>query len=841
MTLRALLVFFMVTFLLFCVILPPPAYVESQGKGVLVENSDHTSIIHTGKPFTTFDVPPRITIEYADLGLKVDLAAPLGIDRIVDQTLAKVTVEYAEYAKIYGLQRTPASLVLPLESRIIVEYADFMSSWNFGLKPVLQDHSPPIVMSVYQEPLAEEVYPWDYVTIYANVIDDLSGVKRVILRYTIDDKEWIDVEMMKLKEDLYTTVIPKTMSNRSVVYIIIAEDNRGNAVTTKEYRYRVLPIDNINIDVKPTNFVISPSERVTLQITLTDRIGKPLSNRTIQWLLLSNPEVPEFPKVISSTTDKLGRATITYEATDVPYDIQVEVHLLLGDSQSYVVSRGKIVPSPLMEFLAIFASILISTFIFTTKRLRSAKKSQKSLFILLSFFLFIFSFLLSYPLKFHENFFLFILYAKTPFWFNVSLLLLFVVLTLFIIFSRVLKLGIILGTCCWVGIICGLTLPYMRWPSKDCLVDFLIATASPSSALMLAWLLSGPIIAYVLGRATLRRPPPLGPVRRPQPKPLSSPRPSTPPKPLLLPTVQHEEYVKCFQNPHRILDKEIRNGEVVKDPIFGTPKMATGNFGCVFKVNCRNKTYAVKCWTKFKERMQERYKKISKYLKKVNLPYFITFDYVDKGIMLTDGRKVPILKMEWVEGKRLDTFIEENINNSAVLKKLAEKIIDCIIDLQRKRIAHGDLCPENIIIVPTTTTSVETDFKIVLIDYDCLYIPAFSGEEAPELGHDNYQHPKRGREHYNERLDNFSALIMYLSLLALASEPDLWDEYHQGEDYLIIKRTDLENPQNSKVIMRLKESKSNKVRKLTELLLEALNEDPLSEKISPEKIKSIPD
>ena len=52
------------------------------------------------------------------------------------------------------------------------------------------------------------------------------------------------------------------------------------------------------------------------------------------------------------------------------------------------------------------------------------------------------------------------------------------------------------------------------------------------------------------------------------------------------------------------------------------------------------------------------------------------------------------------------------------------------------------------------------------------------GWTASEVGHQHYQHPKREAQHFDEKLDRFSSLVIYLSLLALAEQPGLWQEYH---------------------------------------------------------------
>ena len=79
---------------------------------------------------------------------------------------------------------------------------------------------------------------------------------------------------------------------------------------------------------------------------------------------------------------------------------------------------------------------------------------------------------------------------------------------------------------------------------------------------------------------------------------------------------------------------------------------------------------------------------------------------------------------------------------------------------------------------------------------------AFPIKDIKELGHEAFQHPKRGR-YYGEKLDNFSALIIFLSLSALAVNPALW-KYNEGDpDKLIFDPADFQNPAKSPVFKEL--------------------------------------
>jgi hypothetical protein len=112
----------------------------------------------------------------------------------------------------------------------------------------LVDKTPPVIENVHQQPANDSVYPEDEVMVYANVTDDLSGVKQVILNYTYTNSTgtWHGTVIMDpLELDSYNGTIPRLPYCTNVTYVIIAEDNFNNIITTEEmgqkYKYHVIP------------------------------------------------------------------------------------------------------------------------------------------------------------------------------------------------------------------------------------------------------------------------------------------------------------------------------------------------------------------------------------------------------------------------------------------------------------------------------------------------------------------------------------------------------------------------------------------------------------------------
>ena len=108
-------------------------------------------------------------------------------------------------------------------------------------------------------------------------------------------------------------------------------------------------------------------------------------------------------------------------------------------------------------------------------------------------------------------------------------------------------------------------------------------------------------------------------------------------------------------------------------------------------------------------------------------------------------------------------------------------------------LAHGDLQHGNILV---------ENGELRLIDYDAMFIPGMSGR-SHEVGHRNFQHPKRSESDFDGRLDHFSAWVIALSLRALVIEPKLWSEVQGGDEGLLFRKEDFLKPDSSKVFAAL--------------------------------------
>ncbi len=175
------------------------------------------------------------------------------------------------------------------------------------------------------------------------------------------------------------------------------------------------------------------------------------------------------------------------------------------------------------------------------------------------------------------------------------------------------------------------------------------------------------------------------------------------------------------------------------------------------------------------------------------------------------GAWYPIVKMEWVQGELLSRFVESRLREPEALRRVAAQWRGGpTASLRGLRIAYNDLQHGNVM--------VQDDGSIRLVDYDGMFLPQFRGERSAELGHRHCQHPQRTAEDYDENIDNFPSLVIYLSLLAVAADPALW-AFH-NEDNLVLTRGDYADPAGSELFARLKRSPDPLVARLAERLID---------------------
>lgn len=312
-----------------------------------------------------------------------------------------------------------------------------------------------------------------------------------------------------------------------------------------------------------------------------------------------------------------------------------------------------------------------------------------------------------------------------------------------------------------------------------------------------------------------------------------------------------DAYNQMFENASRhFVDSAFLNGAQPKKRKNGHGLVAwQGGLARVYAFIDKNGgQFIVRCWLTDPGNLTEGYfLQVSDYLRKHNLfvtttqlagnqsppnAYFADFQFKEEGIEL-DGVKYPIMYMDWVEGEKLNQFIDNNYRDSAAIIGLADRFIEMTKHLHEKQISHGDLQNGNLIVVRTASGP-----KIVLIDYDSLYVPTLPANfSSSVIGYAGFQHPLRIKDAVKIKplkVDYFSELIIFLSLHAIADNPNLWTE---GTDQkLLFDNEDLVSPKSSRIFQELRRSQNSTVLKLADTLERFCEEKDLNNLDPLEKI-----
>ena len=259
-----------------------------------------------------------------------------------------------------------------------------------------------------------------------------------------------------------------------------------------------------------------------------------------------------------------------------------------------------------------------------------------------------------------------------------------------------------------------------------------------------------------------------------------------------------------------------------------------GQFTFVLPCKIEGEKKAIRLFTEKKPNITTRYELLSRYFKENSIiekiPELVDFNFYKEELSVTTksdsgvvSKKYPLVEMDWVDGISLDEFILENFQNSSKLLDIADQFSEFIQKLESNKIAHGDLHPKNIII--------DSNQKMKLIDYDCFYISNFKGDPSPESGQSDFQHPLRSKKginfpKYDETIDRFSSIVIYLSLLIISKEPEIYDE--KNSENILFSEEIFDSLRNGKVpilIKNIENISDEKIQILMKHLLEYIKSD----------------
>ncbi len=232
----------------------------------------------------------------------------------------------------------------------------------------------------------------------------------------------------------------------------------------------------------------------------------------------------------------------------------------------------------------------------------------------------------------------------------------------------------------------------------------------------------------------------------------------------------------------------------------GTPEMTSGNFAVVFKMqdNVSKEFFAMKCFIKEQNRRGECYRMIAEELSKAHSSYITHLEYLEDELFVdvNGGTEFSVLLMDWVDGETLDVYLRRAVRNqdNYELQLLSYKFNQMVLWLLEQPFAHGDLKHDNIL--------VDKGGNLKLVDYDGMFVPAMKGEQAREIGSPDYRHPNRTNTDFDGHIDDFTLVMLSLTLKALSCDKTLLKRYGAA-DRLLFSQKDYQNPEKSALLKEL--------------------------------------
>ncbi|MCY1228818.1 hypothetical protein D9M72_411550 [compost metagenome] len=246
-----------------------------------------------------------------------------------------------------------------------------------------------------------------------------------------------------------------------------------------------------------------------------------------------------------------------------------------------------------------------------------------------------------------------------------------------------------------------------------------------------------------------------------------------------------DQYNDAVQHPNTAFsDPALKTAKIAVNGM-GLPIALGGGFALTYSATAGGRKYAIRCFHKEAKGLEARYADVAKTLKGLTSSCFIGFEYQPNGVMV-NGVKYPIVKMDWVEGDTLGSYLEDHYKDKAKLSWLASQFERLEQFLRSQTVAHGDLQNGNVLV----------GAEVKLIDYDGLYVPSMVRGRGAELGHKHFQHPKRTSAEFGPDMDRFSFIVIDLSLRALMHDPKLFTKHSNGEN-IILTANDFLDPVKS--------------------------------------------
>ncbi len=244
-----------------------------------------------------------------------------------------------------------------------------------------------------------------------------------------------------------------------------------------------------------------------------------------------------------------------------------------------------------------------------------------------------------------------------------------------------------------------------------------------------------------------------------------------------------------------LFDPELRSGRLDYDHL-GIRRYGGANlYTCVYRIG----NWMVRCFCSNGKRqpptdIRERYQAIARFstMAQGRVSALATITYEERGIQV-GTRILPLVKMPFFANcPSLGEFIMDHYLEAGVMQQLCDAWLRMIAEMEAAQVAHGDLDLSNALVEQHGSTLV-----LHLIDYDNMWVPELDRRQQYEFGHLHFQHPAFMPPHprpFTPDMDRFSALTIYISLNALITFPQLYDEWGADEsERLLFTDSDYRN------------------------------------------------
>lgn len=231
----------------------------------------------------------------------------------------------------------------------------------------------------------------------------------------------------------------------------------------------------------------------------------------------------------------------------------------------------------------------------------------------------------------------------------------------------------------------------------------------------------------------------------------------------MYPTTQ--EYIKMLWAQEE-MGKLSKQGLLLVKDRKGNPIYKEGNDSVILKaISIKFGNFvALKCFTKEKYGLNDRYNKSSNYIKTMDSTYLPKFIFKDNvlHVKTSDGKMngYPLLVMEWKDGLTLSEYLKRDNLTQIELDNLFVEFLNLTIWMLEQGISHGDFEPENII--------VSHEGKVTLVDLDTLSVPSENKDKI-----------------HNE---DYDLLFNLLTLRLLSLYPNLIKEYNGSDEIIFSKK-----------------------------------------------------